>query len=68
MGVSTVVALAGIGLAWALTEVHGSTSQQASRSLAGLYKTLVSKYYVDEAYNAVVVKPLMVAQAAAPLG
>ncbi|HOE83142.1 MAG TPA: NADH-quinone oxidoreductase subunit L [Myxococcota bacterium] len=60
MGVSTVVALAGIGLAWALYRGPWQhVPAKLQESLAGLYKTLVNKYYVDEAYNAVVVKPLI---------
>jgi NADH-quinone oxidoreductase subunit L len=60
MGASTGVALLGIGLAWLLyrgpwRDVPGRLAARA----AGAYRVLVNKYYVDEAYDAVVVRPLV---------
>jgi NADH-quinone oxidoreductase subunit L len=60
MGVSTVVALAGIGLAWAM--YRGPWRELPGRlhaSLGGVYRTLWNKYWVDEAYDFLVVRPLI---------
>jgi len=59
MVASTVVALAGIGLAWAfyrgpLQAVPGTLGAK----LAALYRLVLDKYRVDEAYDALVVRPL----------
>jgi NADH-quinone oxidoreductase subunit L len=60
MAVSSVVALAGIGLAWALyrgplRDVTGRLAASMSRA----HRVLSNKYYVDEAYDALVVRPLV---------
>ncbi|NOZ01701.1 MAG: NADH-quinone oxidoreductase subunit L, partial [Deltaproteobacteria bacterium] len=59
MGLSTVVALSGVGIAWLL--YRGSWSQEPARiahSLAGLYRLVYDKYRVDELYGVLVVRPL----------
>ena len=61
MGVSTVVALVGIGLAWAL--YRGPWRDVPGRLVAawgGVHRTLWNKYYVDEAYNFLIIRPLIV--------
>ncbi len=59
MGVSTVVALTGIGLAWWL--YRGAGQQVPARiaaSMSGLHRLLSNKYYVDEIYDTLVIRPL----------
>ncbi|MBK9119457.1 MAG: NADH-quinone oxidoreductase subunit L [Phycisphaerales bacterium] len=54
---SAVVALAGIGLAWL---VYGRAPEvdPARRALGSVFGLLNAKYYVDEIYDAVLVRPL----------
>ena len=59
MGLSTVVALSGITIAWLF--YRGSWSQEPARiahSLAGLYRLVYDKYRVDELYGFLIVRPL----------
>lgn len=59
MGVSSVVAFLGIGLAWWLYRGAGrEVPSRLAASAAGLHRTLWNKYYVDEAYDLLVVRPL----------
>ena len=58
MGVSTVLALLGIGLAAFFFLQRPQAADAAARSLAPLHRLLLNKYYVDEAYDAAVVHPL----------
>jgi NADH-quinone oxidoreductase subunit L len=59
MGVSVAVALLGWWLAYLLYCKRPELPQKIADSLGGLYKTLVHKYYIDELYAAVFVKPLI---------
>jgi len=55
---STVVAVSGIGLAW-LMYYRGTVSPQAMGArFKPLYTLLYHKYYVDELYDAVIIKPV----------
>ncbi len=58
MGVSTGLALAGIGLAAYFWLRNRPAATRAARSMAPVYTLLLNKYYVDEIYNAVIVQPI----------
>lgn len=59
MILSVVVALAGIALAWLFYVRSPGLPERLGASLHGLYKTLLNKWYVDEAYDYAIVRPLM---------
>jgi NADH-quinone oxidoreductase subunit L len=59
MGISVLVAFAGWGLAYLLYYARPELPQKIADSLGGLYQTVVHKYYIDELYAAVFVKPLI---------
>jgi NADH-quinone oxidoreductase subunit L len=61
MAVSSAVALIGIGLAAFIWLRRRDIADTMSRNFAGLYRLLLNKYYVDEVYDAAVVKPIQVA-------
>ena len=58
MGVSTVLALLGIGLAAFFFLQRPQAADAAARSLSPLHGLLLNKYYVDEVYDATIVHPL----------
>jgi NADH-quinone oxidoreductase subunit L len=58
-GISVAAALVGFGLAWFLYYKNPQLPQQIAAALDGLYTTVVHKYYVDEIYAALFVKPLL---------
>ncbi len=58
MGVSSVIALLGIGFAAFVWLKRRDIAEGAARSLAPIHRTLLNKYYVDEFYDAVVVRPI----------
>jgi NADH-quinone oxidoreductase subunit L len=57
MGVSVVIALIGIGTAFVLYS-NLSAVENLRKRFATLYKLLSHKWYVDEFYDAVIVKPI----------
>ncbi|MDQ7054824.1 MAG: NADH-quinone oxidoreductase subunit L [candidate division KSB1 bacterium] len=59
MGISVVIALAGIYLAYQLYVMNPEKPRQLAQSMHGLYTLLFNKYYVDEIYQAVFVKPFV---------
>ncbi len=59
MGISVVIALAGIYLAYQLYVRNPEKPRQLAQSMRGLYTLLFNKYYVDEIYQAVFVKPFV---------
>ena len=59
MGTSVLVALLGIGLAYLLYLKNPAITEKAKASFGGLYNLVFNKYYVDEIYNAVIVKPIV---------
>jgi NADH-quinone oxidoreductase subunit L len=61
MIVSSVVALLGIGVAAFIWLKRREIADSMSRRFAGLHRLLLNKYYVDEIYDATVVKPIVVA-------
>lgn len=57
MGIATVGALVGIGIAYA-KYIKQSQVPESDEKISGFAKVLYHKYYVDELYNAIFVKPL----------
>ena len=57
MGVSTVLAFTGIGLAAFFFLRRPEAADAAATALAPVHRTLLNKYYVDEAYDALFVTP-----------
>jgi NADH-quinone oxidoreductase subunit L len=56
---SSLIALAGIGLAWLFfLKDRGARANAVARALPGLHQTLLNKYWVDELYDAVLVQPI----------
>jgi NADH-quinone oxidoreductase subunit L len=58
MALSSGIALAGIGLAFYFWLANRTAADNIARSAGGLYRLLLNKYYVDELYDAVVVRPI----------
>jgi NADH-quinone oxidoreductase subunit L len=58
MAVSTTAALVGIGVAMFLFLGRREAAAAIARRHAGLYRLLLNKYYVDEAYAKAVVRPV----------
>jgi NADH-quinone oxidoreductase subunit L len=58
-GISVLVALLGFGLAWLLYYRSPQLPAKIAASMTGMYQTLVHKYYVDEFYGALFVRPLI---------
>jgi NADH-quinone oxidoreductase subunit L len=58
MGVSTGLALAGIGLAAYFWLRNRAAAERLARSFAPIHTLLLNKYYVDELYDALVVRPI----------
>jgi NADH-quinone oxidoreductase subunit L len=62
-GVLTILAVATALLGWAIADALYRRKPERPAQLAaaypGVYKVLVNKYYVDEIYSAVIVKPLL---------
>jgi NADH-quinone oxidoreductase subunit L len=59
MGVSVVVAVSGWALAYWLYCLRPELPQHIADSLDGLYEAVVHKYYIDELYAAIFVRPLI---------
>jgi len=57
MGLSLLVALAGIGLGWILYERRPELPERITGSLRALYLLVYNKYFVDELYARVVLAP-----------
>jgi NADH-quinone oxidoreductase subunit L len=58
-GISVASALLGLALAWLLYHRHPELPDQIAKRLGGLYETVIHKYYVDELYATLFVKPLI---------
>jgi NADH-quinone oxidoreductase subunit L len=58
MGVSTVVALTGIGVAAFFFLRRRDRAAALAQRLSGVYRLLLNKYYIDELYDAVIVQPI----------
>jgi NADH-quinone oxidoreductase subunit L len=58
MAVSSGIAIAGIAVALFIWVRRRQLADSMAKSLAPLYRLLLNKYYVDEAYDASIVQPL----------
>jgi NADH-quinone oxidoreductase subunit L len=58
MGVSTLIAVAGIWCAWQVWVKRRSIAENAAREFAPIHRLLLNKYYVDEIYDATIVQPI----------
>jgi NADH-quinone oxidoreductase subunit L len=61
MGVSTAVAIGGIGLAVFFFRSRRSAASAVAERFRSLYLLLLHKYYVDEIYDGAVVQPIKIA-------
>jgi NADH-quinone oxidoreductase subunit L len=59
MGAPVIAGLLGLLLAWWLYIQSPETPEKLAESLSGPYKLLYGKYYIDEIYQAVIVRPLV---------
>ena len=59
MAVSSAIALVGIGLAAFIWLRRREIADAAARRFSGLYTLLLNKYYVDEFYDAAIVRPIV---------
>jgi NADH-quinone oxidoreductase subunit L len=57
--VAVTAALAGWGFAYWLYLTRPEKADRLAKSMAPAYRTLLNKYYVDELYDAVIIKPLV---------
>ena len=60
MAISSLVALAGIGLATFLWLKNRQIPDRMATQYSGIYRLLLNKYYVDEVYDATIVQPIKV--------
>ncbi len=58
MGLSSTIAVVGIALASFFFLRRKDLADNAEKSFSGLHRLLLNKYYVDECYDAVVVRPI----------
>ena len=58
MVASSTVAIVGIGIAAFIWLKRRQIADSMARSLSGVYNLLLHKYYVDELYDAVIVRPI----------
>ncbi len=59
MGISVGAGLLGLFLAWLLYHKRRDLPDKIAASLGGLYDAVVNKYYIDELYATIFVKPLV---------
>src|SRR3984957_34737 len=57
--ISVAAALLGFALAWQLYYRNPHLPEKIAASMSGTYQTLLHKYYVDELYGALFVRPLI---------
>ena len=62
-GISVFAGLLGFGLAWLLYYRDPQLPQRIAAGLGGLYEAVVHKYYIDELYATLFVKPLIAGSA-----
>jgi len=60
MGISSVIAIVGIGLATWLWLRRPDQPERIAAMFPGLYRLLLNKYYVDEFYDVTVVQPVKI--------
>ena len=59
MIISTIVALSGIYLAYAMYHKKSISPEKLKAKFAFPYKVLYNKYYFDELYHAIIINPLL---------
>lgn len=59
MGAPVIAGLLGLLLAWWMYIQSPETPEKLSTSLSGPYKLLYGKYFIDEIYQATIVRPLV---------
>jgi NADH-quinone oxidoreductase subunit L len=57
--ISVGAGLAGIFLAWLFYVVKPGLADSVAAALGGLYRLVLNKYFVDEAYDALIVNPIV---------
>jgi NADH-quinone oxidoreductase subunit L len=57
MGISVLIAASGIGLAWFMYIKRNDLPVRIANTFKGVYNTLFNKYYVDELYSFLLVRP-----------
>jgi NADH-quinone oxidoreductase subunit L len=60
MGLSSVIALGGLGLAYLMYVRTPALAADFARKNPGLYQLSRSRFYLDELYNALIVKPVSI--------
>jgi NADH-quinone oxidoreductase subunit L len=55
----TLAGLGGIGLAYLMYVANPDIAESLSRQFAGLHRILLNKWYIDEIYDAIIVRPLV---------
>ncbi len=60
MGVSSLIAFVGIGIAGFIWISRRQIADSMARSMPGLHRLLLNKYYVDEVYDATLVQPVRI--------
>jgi len=59
MGISVAAGLIGILIAWIMYVARPGMAESFADSVGGLYKLVYNKYFVDEIYGAVIIKPIV---------
>ncbi len=59
MGSSVLLVLLSIYLAWYLYRKNTDLSGKLRNSMSGLHKLLLGKYFIDELYGAVIIRPIV---------
>jgi NADH-quinone oxidoreductase subunit L len=59
MLISTSAGIVGIGVAWYMYVARPGTADALTKNIKGLYTLVYNKYFVDEVYDATVVKPVV---------
>jgi NADH-quinone oxidoreductase subunit L len=62
-GISVFAGLLGFGLAWLFYYRNPQLPQQIAAGLGGIYQAVLRKYYIDELYATLFVKPLIAGSA-----
>ncbi|HEY7308216.1 MAG TPA: NADH-quinone oxidoreductase subunit L [Gemmataceae bacterium] len=58
MGVSSIIALVGIGVAWLMYVRQPDLPGRLANSAQGLYQLSLNKFHIDELYDTFILKPL----------
>ncbi len=59
MAASVAAGLLGFLLAWYFYYLHPDKPERIAEAMGGIYRTVLNKYYVDEAYYATLVDPIV---------